>query len=234
MAGPDLEWIISTLQYERSEIGTKIHALESLKEVGEERYHESLTRFTAQEPFIVTLLDLTRHSDPELAFHARTLLTKHLDYMDFLFGVMISETIAPDQAQTILLRMPVPEALALLDSLGSHHGSGWAEETAEGIRAGELRCRVLYPTGSSEGDRYYIEANWDMDATESVECLSRLFSGEMGRGSQEEEFEMLRHRSQRLLYGHSKHWALEMAERIESCGANSEFVSYGRLVKQSR
>src|SRR5207244_5847470 len=65
---------IETLQDERSLVGSKIGALNQLAELPRPELERVVTTATSKEPMLVTLIDLSRHTDKEIAYYARRIL----------------------------------------------------------------------------------------------------------------------------------------------------------------
>lgn len=225
---PDRQWIMSNLQYERADIGSKISALQQLANSSDDYLQEILSTKTEKEPFILTVLDYTRHSDPEVSYHARRIVEKRITLSDFLIGRIRSGRFNAGDAQTILLRIPEPNAREILNRIYETTNAEWAISLRNDLNNGRKKTHVLVPTGSSEGDRYYMRTTWSSNSGEIIPCLAELFTQSSGAGDpMDQELAKLRSQNERVVYKYSKRQILDLARGVEACGAQVAFIGFG-------
>lgn len=222
--------IVGTLQSERSSLGAKINAVEQLAELDDDQFTKIMELETEKESMVQTLLDLSRHSDKELAYKARKVVEGRYDVQKTLVNKVASgDDRQFEQSLKILQRVEPVQAMAILDSA---YESGQTQNLSkiaglrEDMRA-DSRTRAVIPTASKDGDRYYVQAEWELEDTAVVECLTELFHAELVHNRTiEDERVLMKDRTTRLVWWYSKEWAIWMAEKIEACGATTEFVGY--------
>ena len=222
-AGPAVDMaLINTLQDERAPVGTKIASIDRLGSLPDQDLKSCLESVTQKEPMILTILDLTRHTDKELSYKARTLVEKRYNPQPFLSQKLLSSSTADrDLATTILFRMEPDRASRYIPA----SGPSWLNGLRNDVRSGK-KSRVLIPTGSSGGDRYYVRATWDPKNQQVVNCLTQLFNKSLiSQRSTGDETALMKGRGDRLVYWYSKEWALNIATDIERCGGRAAFVA---------
>ncbi len=217
--------VIEALQDERTGVGTKIAALHELTKMEDADLREMLTLPSEKEPVLLSILDLTRHSDQELAYMAQVVLDR-FDISSYLKEALVSGPADKMQeAIDILYRIEPTQAVEIIEGVPTEAWSAELEQLKESIGNGD-QSRVLTPTASNQGDRYYVEAEWDPADEETVQCLTNLFNSDLiSNRTLEQEAQMMQGRSQRFVYWYSKAWALDVADRIEACGGNASFVN---------
>lgn len=222
-AGPAVDMaLINVLQDERTPVGTKIASVDRLGSLPDQEVKSYLESVTQKEPMILTLIDLTRHTDKELSYKAATLVEKRYNPQSFFSQKLLSSNAADrDLATRILFRMEPDRASRYIPASGSSSLDGLRNDVRSGRKA-----RVLIPTGSSGGDRYYVRATWDAKNQQAVNCLTQLFNKSLiSQRSPDEETSLMRGRSDRLVYWYSKEWALNIASDIERCGGKAAFAA---------
>ncbi|MBD3338467.1 MAG: hypothetical protein GF353_05130 [Candidatus Lokiarchaeota archaeon] len=221
-------YLIELLQEERTDIGQKIEALDRLSNFPDSQLRDYLEIQTFKEPMTLTLLDLSRHTDKELAYKAKKLINDRFKFDDYLRQKLISSSTNKNEAIKLLFRIEKERAVRILNEIPSSSKKSWMNNTLTKIKSGE-KTKVLYPTGSSKGDRYYVHAKWDYKNKEVLECLTTLFYRELIHNrTYDEEVKLMKgkdnKRSDRWVYWYSKEWALYIAEKIENCGGRASFV----------
>lgn len=213
------EALIGILQEERSAVGAKIRALKGLSEGDVEELASHVARPHAEEPLFLTLLDLTRHSDTELSYWASRLVSQ-----------VKVESIVADQLQSgdararqALYRMAQDRAKRVLGSLPPEFQPPWLDPLRDRIDSG-TQTHVLVPTGSAEGDRYYVRLRWNRRDTATVECLAENV-GHLMFDPKADALQALNTQTEALAYWYSKDLALSVGESAEQCGGQPSFVS---------
>lgn len=207
---------LEALQQERSSVGQKIAVLDQLlAETPDELAKRGQT--ASKEPLVLTLMDLTRHSDRELAFKARKLL-KRLNPEQWLqTRVESDDETRQAQAREVLIRMPSHRAKQWLDQ--QKQPSPWLDETRAQIE--QQGTMPLVPTGSVYGDRYYLQVTWPTDGAKVESCVTQALE-------QRDPFKTAESQgsNQRILFGYSKQWAVSTATQLRQCGAEVAFKGF--------
>jgi len=224
------KYLIHLLQEERTDVGQKIEALDKLNSLEDSQLRYYIEALTNKEPMTITLLDLSRHTDKELAFKAKILISDRFKIDDYLTQKLLSDSKNREEAKDILFKIEKDRALKILNNIPANMVNPWFNDLKAEIELGE-KSKVLIPTGSSKGDRYYVHAKWDPRNSEVVECLTRLFHTELIHNrTYEEEVKLMKgkdgRRSKRWVYWYSKDWALYIAQKIENCGGKAYFVGF--------
>jgi hypothetical protein len=215
--------VIPTLQTEQTPVGAKIEALDQLNSLPKEVAAQQLRTVTKKEPVAVTLLDLSRHSDPELASKAAAAV-KTFDLKNYTSTLLSSmDAHARTVGENILFRMDPGMAADVVKGL----------QATDPRRANEVSQQLakeapvtLRPTGSAQGDRYYLHSSWNPDDKSAVTCLTSAFNNGMGATrSLTDEATLMAGRKDRLVYGDNKDWTIWMADEAHKCGAQTEFVA---------
>lgn len=209
--------IIDVLKDPHANVGSKITALDKLNNAPKTQLQSYLGANVDGEPFATTVVDLTRHSDPEVAYEAKSILQK-LDLEHYLQRELTTQGPGRKDAETILNHLPPEQAEGLLRELPSGQ--------AEKIKPKNL---ALAPTNFPDGDRYYMEVKWDPSDQRSMACLSSFFSSSLDAGqSPSQELETMRSKSQRLVYSLYKGWVEGAADEIRKCSGSVSFVRPAR------
>jgi hypothetical protein len=216
-------YMIRALQDERSQVGTKINILDKLSLLDAASLRAYLTARTAKEPVAITLVDLSRHADRELAFKAQRLLAKaDLD------GILVGQLAAPDKqardaaAQT-LMRLEQPRALKIIDAAKSAPPAQIAEVKRQ--IAAQPAVEMPIPTGSPNGDRYYMNIAWSPANPEIGRCVADAFLAGPPVEAPAIQPNGVPVNSELLVFWYSKDTAVAQSERAKRCGARVRFVS---------
>jgi hypothetical protein len=213
---------VAILQNPRSDVGAKIGALDALGTLSDPDLRMCARSRTASEPALITVLDLTHHSDPELASKARRVMNR-MDLDGFVVaGLKSTSAESRKDAEAALLRLERAEA----ERLTSAAGVKLTPAVQTSLKSSKT-ARVPRATGSPQGDRYYVRARWDPGQPQVVECLSRLFNAELiSTRTLEQEQSLMKSRRERVVYWYSPEWATMIASKIDGCGASADFVTY--------
>lgn len=214
---------IAALQFEETVSAEKIPLIDELGGLEDENLQKCLQAITHKEVIALTIFDLSRHTNSELAEKAQALLER-FDLAAYVDKEVDSEDeerwqgilefllrIEPDQAKNILEQV----------SFETEEADQIVEKVSNGVH------RVLIPTDSESGDRYYVRVSWDPASAGQVSCLTALFNKELStqRNLEQEGQKMKELNGNRWVYWYSKDWTLSMAESAEKCGAETAFVS---------
>ncbi|MCP4633504.1 MAG: hypothetical protein GY855_11305 [candidate division Zixibacteria bacterium] len=223
------ENIISFLQDETTDVGRKIETLDVLLGFDDDAFREIVNSSTSKESMIITLLDLSRHTDMELAYKADKAINGRFNVNDYLLNELISGSSAKiRKARTTLFRMEPQRAREILEKATSQSNNTLLNSIKEGAQS-DTNFKVLRPTGSYEGDQYYVKCQWDPNNQEMFDCLTALFNRELinERNLEEEAMVMkARKNNDRYVYWKNKEWALMIAKKIGECGGTASFVAF--------
>ncbi len=224
---------IETLQEESTELGKKIDCVDFLSSLGREvptliTMDETIKRVTPKEPVILTLLDLSRHTDRELAYKAGRLVNQLFNVENYLkAGIQSNNSELHQIIELILFRIERERMTGLLNSIPQQQRNQFYRGLMARIEAGK-KSRVLVPTGTARGDRYYIKAILKENNEADVLGLARLLKGTLPYVvNVQKEADIIREQKYRLFYLLTKERALQMAEQIESHHGTIEFVAMG-------
>lgn len=213
--------LVAILQDTKSGVATKLDAIDILnnKEALSLRHDLELGVI---EPFALTILDLTQHSDAELAAKA-TNLAKRADIDSYLVELLSSDNAEKrSEAEKTLLRISRPHARSILARVQTQEHEDVRRVSLD-IASG--KNQVLKPTGTSAGDRYYVKATWNPANAKVVACLTKLYNQELETTRNlKDEQQLMQGKTQRYVYWSSKDWALSIAKDIKKCGGTPEFV----------
>lgn len=204
------------LQNERTSTGTKRDLLRVIGEGKEEKISSFLTYVSEKEPMLRTVLDLSRHTDEKVAEYASSLLhraTTASSIADYMADVKQRGGDNAISAVMVGMDKATADRWRLTEK--------WRSVTQSGHD-------LLIPTGSPQGDRYYIRADWDPENWEQVNCLAELFWSQLlaGRSLPAEKAIMKVMEGSRTAYWYSKEWAYFMKYEIEEgCEAQAFFVN---------
>ncbi len=216
---------ISQLQDEKTDIGVKISNLDQFRSLDSTSLRKIVDLKTDKESMILTLTDLTRHTDLELSYKAKELVKTA--NINTLIAKKLSSSTQNNvkDAQAILLRLDRQQAYKVLQSVDTLHASSRSKKLYRNVLAGK-GLMALVPTGSEQGDRYYVKATWKPTEKEAIDCLTKLFNRELfNRPDMRQEEEYMKGRNERLVYWYSKEWAIYIAGEIRKCGGKADFVT---------
>src|SRR6185436_3592832 len=150
------------------------------------------------------------------AYKARTLLARRNLVADVASGLQSADLRTRESSRLVLASMDRAQTNAVLNKLPPAErqklGSGGEEEQP-------------VPTGSRQGDRYYVKAEWDPGSARTVDCLTRYFNELLvARRTLETERKVMRGRRERLVYGYSRGQAVSVAHAVRACGAVASYV----------
>jgi hypothetical protein len=212
---PEAAVQVAILQDPRSEVGSKIAALDDLAQYEDGGVRVLLGSVTDSGPVAATLLDLGRHSDAELASKARALLSRRNLVADVASALQSKDVRAQQSARLVLASMDPAQASAVLNKIPAAQRPPVPAERAD----------QPLPTGTRQGDRYYVKATWDPASGSIVDCLTQYFNDLLvARRSMDDERKLMRNRRTRLVYGYSREQATDVASHVRSCGATASFV----------
>ena len=221
---------IEKLQLEWSNKDEKRTLIDELSHLESDDLQKCLCTNTDKELMGVTIMDLSRHTNTELAQKAKNLI----ELFDPVACVneMLSST---DQYRyenivMFLLRIQSDQAKDIFDKVSFAEDDSQNKLYMEKIIFDgfipHLMPVMLVPTASEEGDRYYVKTEWDPNNEGQFNCLSELFKDTvMAKSSVEKEKDWMKKlNGTRWMYWYSKEWAMGLAQGIKKCGAKASFV----------
>lgn len=219
--------VIEGLQSERTPVGEKIDLLQFLGRKTNKELEGYLKSFTNKESMILTILDLSRHTDAQLAEYCKRLLNR------FDLAAYVRNELQSTDNQRL---NNVAELLSRIE--GSRRKSLLSAVESSGVKIPtgvKSTPRVLIPTGSLKGDRYYVKASWNWNASQknqgqdlkTFNCLTEVFNKNLlaKRTIEEERILMEKLQGKRFVYWYTKEWTLSIADIIENCGGKATFVN---------
>ena len=211
---------IAALQFEVTGTKEKVSILDKLSQMDSESLKKCFYTSSDKELVGLTIIELSRHTNSELAQKAQSLRTR-LDLVPY-----IEEIIKKDEgvkaAGALLLRIEAEQVKELLDKISA------SDKKTDLLNSlSDKTPALLIPTASDEGDLYYVKVNWDTKDEKQMTCLTELFNNELDteRSLDQEKEKMQQLNGRRLVYSQSKEWSLSIAESILSCGGKAEFVN---------
>ena len=212
---------VVTLQNPSSDVGAKITALERLNKLDPTELQQYLDTTNDGEPFLLTIADLTRHSDKELAYQATVLIGKADVQRHLSKGLSSPNLQIRKSSEQVVLRLDKSQAANVLQAAPKNADVG---KLAAEVDAG-IKTAALVPTGTINGDRYYIKIAWNPRDAGAVSCLAKFFSDELlQRRTLEQQKSVMSGRSDRLIWTDEKEWAVSAGPRIRACGGQVAYI----------
>lgn len=225
---PKLLGFAEALQNPSTLVSRKIEVLNALTSTSTLDLHEFLLLAPApnrslREPMFVTLMDLTRHTDLEAAFKAANVLSKAPLPTSYFSDALASKnsTSLKDSVSQFLRLDPKYADLLVKDLEKNTHSD--VSPLKQALKEG-AHWKLLVPTGTSSGDRYYLKALWSANDTKVSKCVTSLSSSSfLFQGSKDVEKVVS---SAWVVFDSDKFAILKMAQDVEKCGAKYSFVGY--------
>jgi hypothetical protein len=217
------EELWSSLQADRVFVGREILAIDWLRRLPPATLKQQIGLIGPQEPMLLSVLDLTRHSDQELSYKAKALI-KSISASEVLRDMVLSRD-AQTQAAAARALLRIDRALSQAALAGISPPSLGPVRTAKTLLESGKPPRLLSATSSSAGDKFWITARWNKNDAKVTECLTDLFHQQLEAAntrSLADERALMRS-GRRVAYWYEKAWVLLMADKIEKCGGASTF-----------
>lgn len=215
----DTALAISILRDPKADVGTKIATLDQLLAKDDKILATLLAQTNSLDAWI-DIIDLTRHSDKELAYKTESLVTRvHLD--DYLAAQLQSKDSGlRTGAEKLFFKLPQDDAESVLRMLPNTQASVLRAKTVSVRNAAQV-----VPTASPQGELYFVKATWDPNNRGALDCLTQLFNKELiNNRSLEQEKELMKARHERYVYWNEKGWSIYIYDEIEKCGGSASFV----------
>ena len=173
-----------------------------------------------REPAFVTLFDLTRHTDKELASKTKSLLEKApLPTQYFQSALSSTDRSRISNAVNQFLRLEQTYADRIIVELEKQKVD--VTPLKQVSRASD-HWKLLIPTGTASGDRYYLKVQWDSGAASTSQCITSL-PFVMARVPVEK---ISKPKADLLLYDTDKLIILQTATEVSRCGGTPTFVGF--------
>jgi hypothetical protein len=203
---------ISTIENTQASVGARILALENLYRMDPAPIIAFIQRGASGATFAAGVLDLTRHSDPELAYWAQS-LAKKLDLESFVRkGLQSSDADTRYDAKMVLEHFDASQADNLISEMG---------KVPDKSKLG-VRDLALVPTNFPEGDRYYMQVAWDDSNKTQAHCVDEVFEDWAGDSAIQKQ--PTPSQSSELIYSLDKSQVTAAAAEVNRCGATAKFV----------
>lgn len=225
---------VGAIERSSSKVSEKIAGLDRLLMLNERDLSNYFEEHTP-ESRVITILDLTRHTDDELASKARKVI-KRYDVTEHVANQLFSnDPFMRQAAEEILFRIEPDRAESVLDLVTRKNinkkdriPAEKIEEWRRLVRSGE-NTRLIMPTGTSFGDVYYLRAEWKR-GTEIPLCMAKILYTAVSHSKDESSLENYEAKLTRAtayyVYARDKFQTLNLAHAIERCGAKVSLVHY--------
>jgi hypothetical protein len=204
---PSRRDLLDALQGSRNYVGKEIDALDALRAMSPAERDAFIAGEGPDEPEIVTLLDAMRHEDPQLSSKASAIVAS--TDIAGLFKRKLADKTTRAMYVAALLRIDPKTALAIIK----------AAPTASDLTAVRKRIesgavpRLIRPTSSGEGDRYWLSASWSRSNAKAATCAATTLGAQSTLTP-----------TSRQAFSYSKSWVLAGADVLERCGATPGFT----------
>lgn len=225
-ATPEFELVARELQNPRTLVSSKVELLDKLQSASPVDYAELFSSNASRgEPLFVTLLDLTRHTDREIASKAGRIVAKAPLPVSYFSALLTSkDPNLRNEAMNQFRRLDPRYATTLLAELAKQRVD---VAPLKKVLDDGGKWRLVVPTGTATGDRYYVKAEWDKTNSVSVQCVAKAFQKNVATGKDSQQnLEYMKARNIRLAFDSDKSEVLQFAAEVENCGAKATFVGY--------
>ena len=214
------EQLVAELQNTRVYVGSEIEALDVLARLSAADQQSFAETEGPLEPMIITLLDLTRHDDPELRYKAQKVM-RNIS-ADGIIRAKILDKKRRNSYLPLLLRIEPDRARGIVSSLGSAAMSDILK-VADSI--GKVQPRLIIGSASGDGDRFWVKGS--SNSGSALACIQRAFEQ---RTDPVTSFQLaatpvVMEKGRATTYSYSKAWVLGAADGIEACHGR---VGFGR------
>ncbi|WNM62487.1 hypothetical protein [Candidatus Nitrospira neomarina] len=232
LTNSDSKVTILQLENPSSHVAEKITALDELKKWNDEEIEAYFEALIPTESRVLVMLDLTRHTDRELASKAKQIISRVDINRIVAMDLLSTDQTRRQVAKETLFRVEQKRAEEILEKAlevnRTHTTRPEAElnDLAQKVQAG-MKTRIIFPTGSVEGDRYYIRALWDSGREDVVVCLAKLFYPALQHTESLDKYTQKIASSQGwYIFAKEKFQIIRLAESAETCGASVTFVPF--------
>ncbi len=225
------QWDIDVLTSERSSPGSKVAVMRKILTLNKGQVTQlgELVVRQANSTLPLDLLDLSRHTDPEVAAYARMLGNK-MDVPRVLENVLAAWSVNPDKLLKKIVVLPPKHRENILNAaavaLKELRFTKQAKRLIKEIKKTEkIPQQALIPTGTTAGDRYYISVSWDKSNGKTTSCLARAFEKSMNLWEYSHEKDFVAKNSDRTVYWYDRTHVLNAAAAYQKCGAEVKYIS---------
>ncbi len=223
------EQSVMNLQSGWTKASDKIAILEQWTKLKAEDLKVCLHADTEMEPIGLTLMDLSRHTNAELATKAKAFA----EQFDPVAYVNAKLELKPQNYQQdivfFLLRIEPTHSREIFNKAKfqaeDSQDKSYIEKIVFNGLIKTLFPTVLIPTDSDKGDRYYLKITWNAESMEPADCLSKIFKEVLlSEGSAGQKKMMQMKKGTRWIYWYSKDWVIDLSRSVVECGGKVFFV----------
>ena len=207
--------VMHALQNDRVFVGTEIRALDAMRKMSAADRARLAGSDGTLEPMIVSLLDLTRHEDGEVAYKAQDLL-KRIDAA-VIFRSKFGNARTRKLYTTYLQRLDASVVAQVV-----HGWEGAAPEIAQASRQVALNHwnpHLVRGTPAADGDEYWITGL--SPSAVSTRCIQGALTAKDTSTDSKPPVQSEGNRVSTFSY--SKPWVVSAADAVEKCGGHVEF-----------
>jgi hypothetical protein len=224
------QWDVDVLTSERSSPGSKVAAMRNILTLNKGQVTElgELAVRQSNSTLPLDLLDLSRHTDPEVAAYARMLGDK-MDVPRVLENVLAAWSVNPDRLLEKIVVLPPEYRKKILNAAADAlKEPGFTKQSRRLIKeikkTEKIPQQALIPTGTTAGDRYYISVSWDKSKAKTTSCLARAFEKSMNLWEYSHEKDFVAKNSDRTVYWYDRANVLNAAAAYRKCGAEVKYI----------
>ena len=224
----ELYQLIRGLQRERTPFFRKKEILIRLLELPFQSWFNQ-KRLHLSEPILLTLLDLRRSTDKEMAHYVNKVILHHYgnrkEVDQFIKGLLLNNINQKlfDKGVNIIQRIKKRRALRILKSIDDNKKSLNILKLEQKIIT--EGTRVLIPTAADSGEQYCVKTQWRKKSIKVQQCLRRLKSKHLPKKQTNTP-------NTAWFFNRTKAKALKVADEIENCGGQAIFSGWGSRIKK--
>ena len=231
LVGDVTQWDVEVLTSERSSPGSKVAAMRKILVLNKNQVTELGEKAVrkANSTLPLDLLDLFRHTDPEVASYAKTVGEK-MDVPRVLENVLAAWSVNPDRLLEKIVVLPPKHRESILNNAAATlKDIGFTKQAVRLLKeikdTESIPQQALVPTGTPAGDRYYLHVSWDKSDEKVTSCLAKAFEKSMNLWDYSYEKDFVAKNTGRYVYWYDRVSALKAALAYEQCGAQVKFVT---------
>jgi hypothetical protein len=211
--------VVKGLQDSRVYAGAEIDALNLVLRLSPRDRVTLLSGEGPNEPLLLSVADLARHDDEELRAKATSLL-RQVDALS-LFTKKLADPKTHDVYRDALLRLDPEQVRIILSREGSLPSD--LRKMRERVLSSSHVPRMLSPSTSKFGDRYWLSAEWRIGDFATQRCAGKVLDGVETADAISVKSAMIEP-ARRLTFGYFKPGILKAADALEQCGARPSFA----------
>ncbi len=224
------QWDVDVITSERSSPGAKVAAMRKILTLNKSQISKlgEMSVRNSNSTLPLDLLDLQRHTDPEVAACARKLGDK-MDVPRVLENMLAAWSVNPDKLlERIVVLPPQYREKILTVSADTLKEVGFTKQAVRLLKVikntKDIPQQALVPTGTPAGDRYYINVSWNKSDEKTTSCLAKAFEKSMNLWDYSYEKDFVKKNSSRNVYWYDRVSVLNAAQACSQCGAQVEYI----------